>query len=83
MIDNQIHYIREGALCHMHQINTIHLENNDLTILGNLSCVGHSLLHLYLDENPLKQLPDSAVEGLDVLETLALPKTQLTEFPDL
>ena len=83
MEKNQIHYIPEGALCHMYQINIINLENNELSSLGNLSCVGHSLLHLYLSDNPLKQLPASTFEGLDVLETLVAQRTQLTEFPHL
>ena len=80
---NKIHYIHEGALCHIDHLNTLDMQNNALTQLGNLSCIGHSLKRLYLYHNLLTELPASTFEGLDVLGLLQVSYSQLTEFPDL
>ena len=61
----------------------LRLHVNELSRVGNLSCVGHSLTHLYLNKNPLKELPTSSFEGLNVLQILNLERSELVQFPDL
>ena len=80
---NQIRYIPEGSLCHITNLRMLRLHVNELSRVGNLSCVGHSLTHLYLNKNPLKELPASSFEGLNVLQILNLERAELVQFPDL
>ena len=83
LYDNKIKYIPEGAVCSMINLNDFRIQHNQLSTLGNLSCVGETLLKLYVDENPLKVVPAESLEGLVKLEYLGIHSCQLTAFPEL
>ena len=83
LLDNSIEYIPAGALCHMTALTKINIQRNQLSALGNLSCVGQTLEKLYADINPIRVIPASALEGLVKLDYLSISSAQLVTFPEL
>ena len=83
LYNNKITYIPEGAVCSMIKLNDFRIQHNQLSTLGNLSCVGETLLKLYADDNPLKVVPAESLEGLVKLQILWIHNCQLTAFPEL
>ena len=83
LLYNSIEYIPAGALCHMTALKKIYIQHNQLSALGNLSCVGQTLTILHADINPIRVIPVSAFEGLVKLEQLGISSAELVAFPEL
>ena len=80
---NEIQYIPEDSLCHVTALKVLMIKNNQLSALGNISCVGYTLEELHVGNNPLKVIPVGALEGLTTLKILDLENVKLVAFPEL
>ena len=78
-----LEHIDTGAFCNLHNISTLDLYSNKLTLAPELCVLKRSLVNLFLSDNKMSNFRRDFFEGYTKLKRIHLSNNKLINLPDL